>query len=196
MIHEYTSWSLDSNVFVIEDSPLILIDAGTGMTGALNEFIASFELDLVVNTHCHIDHVGGNPQDVPIAIGECDADDLERGTEKTVYEFLLPSFDGFAVSRRLKEGDIIETERYRLEVLHTPGHTDGSICLYEEREKIIFSGDTLFIDGIGRTDLPSGDTKELKRSLERIADLEIEKVYPGHGAIGPCNVNDILTFWF
>ncbi|MCD6127554.1 MAG: MBL fold metallo-hydrolase [Methanomicrobia archaeon] len=196
MIHEYISYSFDSNVYVVEDSKTILIDAGTGMTDSLRRFITSFKIDLVVNTHCHIDHVGGDPENVPIAIGEKDADDLEKGTEKTVYDFLMPFFKGFKVSKRLKEGDTIETENYRLEVLHTPGHTEGSICLYDEAKKIIFSGDTLFIDGIGRTDLPSGDEKELKRSLERLADLEIEKVYPGHGESGECDINRIIEMWF
>jgi glyoxylase-like metal-dependent hydrolase (beta-lactamase superfamily II) len=196
MIHEQISWGFDSNVFVIDDSETVLIDAGTGTNGALTRFIASFDIDLVINTHCHIDHVGGNPQDVPIAIGENDADDLAEGTEKTIYSVLLPSFEGCTVAKRLKEGDTVETENYKLKVLHTPGHTEGSICLYEETKKILFSGDTLFIDGIGRTDLPSGDPSELKRSLERLAALDIEKVYPGHGTTGSCDINSILRWWF
>ncbi|MCK4247341.1 MAG: MBL fold metallo-hydrolase, partial [Methanomicrobia archaeon] len=85
---------------------------------------------------------------------------------------------------------------YRLEVLHTPGHTDGSICLYDEAKKIMFSGDTFFIDGIGRTDLPSGNEEALKESLERLASLDIEKVYPGHGRVGKCDIESILNFWF
>jgi glyoxylase-like metal-dependent hydrolase (beta-lactamase superfamily II) len=141
-------------------------------------------------------HVGGDPRNVPIAIGEKDAEDLEKGTEKTIFDFVLPFFKGFEVSKRLKDGDVIETEDYRLEVLHTPGHTNGSICLYDEAKKIIFSGDTFFIEGIGRTDLPSGDMEALKKSLKRLASLDIEKVYPGHGEVGKCDINKILDFWF
>ncbi|MEA1993160.1 MAG: MBL fold metallo-hydrolase [Euryarchaeota archaeon] len=196
MIREYISSGVDSNVFVIEDSQTLLIDAGTGLTESLKEFIHSFEIDLIINTHCHIDHVGGDPAGVPVAIGEYDADDLEKGTKKTLYHLDGSAFDGIPVSKRLKEGDTIETENYRIEVLHTPGHTDGSICLYDESKKILFSGDTLFIDGIGRTDLPSGNPRELKQSLERLANLDIEKVYPGHGRVGNCDINHIINYWF
>jgi len=196
MIYEYISYGFDSNVFVIENSKTILVDAGTGMTDSLNRFINSFKIDLVINTHCHIDHVGGDPRNVPIAIGEKDAEDLEKGTEKTIFNFVLPFFKGLEVSKRLKDGDIIETEDYKLEVLHTPGHTNGSICLYDEAKKIIFSGDTFFIEGIGRTDLPSGNVNDLKKSLKRLASLDIEKVYPGHGEVGKCDINKILDFWF
>ncbi len=196
MIREHISTGMDSNVFVIDNSKIILIDAGTGRNKSLIDFIASFEIDLLINTHCHIDHVGGDPKDVPVAIGAHDADDLEKGTKKTLYHFGVSAFDGVPVSKRLKEGDTIETDDYRLEVLHTPGHTNGSICLYDEAKKILFSGDTLFVDGIGRTDFPSGSRSDLKDSLERLADLEIEKIYPGHGKTGACDITRILNFWF
>ena len=83
---------------------------------------------------------------------------------------------------------MIDLGKVRLEVIHTQGHTQGSICLYEPKSKSLFSGDTIFSDGIGRVDLPGGDWIKLKKSIERLLNLHrsssIEKIYPGHGSIG------------
>ncbi len=78
----------------------------------------------------------------------------------------------------LGEGDIIG----ELTVLHTPGHTPGSICLFSEREGVLISGDTVFSDGcFGRYDFPGGSRMELSRSLDRLSLLEVAGLYPGHG---------------
>jgi len=73
-------------------------------------------------------------------------------------------------------------------VIHTPGHTKDSICLYEKNTKSLFSGDTIFVDGVGRTDFPTGNFSLLKKSVEKLVELEkihgIKKLYPGHGQIG------------
>ena len=105
------------------------------------------------------------------------------GSGKRIKSFPLmsmPQFIYYTLFRRIKDVRVFD---------YIPYNKD-------EAKKIIFSGDTLFIDGIGRTDLPSGDEKELKRSLERLADLEIEKVYPGHGESGECDINRIIEMWF
>lgn len=81
-------------------------------------------------------------------------------------------------TRLLSEGDLLEGFR----ILHTPGHTPGSICLYDEAEGFLISGDTLFAGGVGRTDLPGGDGEAMARSLERLLALPPQvRVYPGHG---------------
>lgn len=83
----------------------------------------------------------------------------------------------------LKEGDIIEIQGYEFEVLHTPGHSPGGICLYDKGNKVLISGDTIFKMGVGRTDFPGCSQKELINSIEnKIINLPDEtKVYPGHG---------------
>ena len=139
MIHEYISYGFDSNVFVIENSKTILVDAGTGMTDSLNRFINSFKIDLVINTHCHIDHVGGDPMNVPIAIGEKDAEDLERGTEKTIFDFVLPFFRGFKVSKRLKDGETIDWKFFTLRDIQM------EVYVYMTKLKRLYSQETPFL---------------------------------------------------
>jgi hydroxyacylglutathione hydrolase len=76
---------------------------------------------------------------------------------------------------------VIDLGKWKLDVMETPGHSQGSICLYEKSEKILFSGDTVFPDGnIGRTDMYGGDTTELISSVERLTKLDVKTMYPGH----------------
>ena len=83
----------------------------------------------------------------------------------------------------LKDGDIIDEAQIKLKVLHTPGHSPGGISLYSQENQILFSGDTLFADSIGRTDFPGGDMRQLVQSVkERLFVLpDATIVYPGHG---------------
>jgi glyoxylase-like metal-dependent hydrolase (beta-lactamase superfamily II) len=71
----------------------------------------------------------------------------------------------------------------RIQVISTPGHSPGSLCLYWPERKVLFSGDVAFDQGIGRSDLPGGNSKLLKESLRRIAQLDIEYLLPGHGNV-------------
>ena len=83
----------------------------------------------------------------------------------------------------LAEGGVIRFGDLRLRVLHTPGHTEGSVCLLAEDEGLLYSGDTLFAGGWGRVDLPGGDPAEMAASIARLAGLEDHiGVFPGHGA--------------
>jgi len=96
----------------------------------------------------------------------------------------------YKVDEMLKEGMVLELGEWRLEVLETPGHSQGSVCLYERNEKILFSGDTVFPDGnIGRTDMYGGDTAQLVNSIERLTRLDVQTMYPGHMEITSMHVN-------
>jgi glyoxylase-like metal-dependent hydrolase (beta-lactamase superfamily II) len=177
----------DSNVYVIDGE--VIVDTGTGLFfQQLKEEIENLyqksDLKTIVNTHCHFDHTGGNKKmrdflKAKIAVHENDAKALEEG--KTLANLFNEDEKIITVDEKLGEGDKIKTRNFSFDVIETPGHTSGSICLYEPRKYILISGDTLFEDSVGRTDLPGGNKKALKESLERLLGLNISYLCPGHG---------------
>jgi len=140
---------------------------------------------LVVNSHGHYDHILGNAALVretgaPLAVHELDAPLLYAPQ----YDFSILlglRRERSQPTRLLRDGDAVEVGALSFRVLHTPGHTPGSICLLGHG--VLFSGDTLFNLGIGRTDLPGGDMDTLVRSLEEVLRPldDALAVYPGHG---------------
>ena len=174
----------DSNVFVVIAEKVAVIDTGLSISRLeqkLRGVIAPERVDYVINTHAHIDHCGGNPlfPNARTLIHELDAKAMSDGRFYGTAS-LFSGGRSMNYHRVLKEGDVIDLGGAELEVLHTPGHTPGSICLYIASEKALFSGDTLFAGGsFGRSDL-GGNMEQLKRSLRRLAALEIEVLYPGH----------------
>jgi glyoxylase-like metal-dependent hydrolase (beta-lactamase superfamily II) len=170
----------DSNIYVFED---IIVDTGTGQNmeyilKSIKEAGCSIDdLSLIVNTHNHYDHVGGNRYlDLEVAMHANDAWALEEGDEEALLATMFgTTMDKMEVTRKLSEGDKI----HDFEVLLTPGHTSGSICLYDGNNLI--SGDTVFAGGgFGRVDL-GGDMFEMRKSLERISKLNVQYLFPGHG---------------
>jgi hydroxyacylglutathione hydrolase len=157
----------------------ILVDAG-----ALPMAIKPFkdQINTIVLTHCHFDHTGRVKEishmcKAKVAIHKIDARGLVDDLQSLSMHFGARS-PGIVPDIVLGEGDIIG----ELMVLHTPGHTPGSICLYSERDRVLISGDTVFSDGcFGRYDFPGGSRMELARSLDRLALLDVEGLYPGHG---------------
>ncbi len=166
----------------------VVIDPGDDVSGILQR-LARHRLTLkqIVVTHAHIDHVGGaaqlkrvtgapvllNQRDLPLlGMMEMQAGWLGIATPEIV------SLDASA-----EEGSRVGVAGLEAEVLHTPGHTPGSICLHFSTEDLLFAGDTLFAGSIGRTDLPGGDTQQILRSLHtRLLPLpESTLVVPGHG---------------
>lgn len=135
----------------------------------------------IINTHGHGDHIGANAKfDVPVFIHKADAKCLTNPLKNmSIMMGILISSP--AASRLLEDGDKITVGDLPLEVIHTPGHTPGSICL--KWDETVFTGDTLFAEGIGRTDLPGGSEAEIIRSIkDKLFVLPDEtKVYPGHG---------------
>ncbi|MEM5812442.1 MAG: MBL fold metallo-hydrolase [Candidatus Aenigmatarchaeota archaeon] len=182
---------IDSNIYVLGDT---VIDSGTGFNFTrLHSLLKILKLNFssirqVINTHGHFDHIGGNGYflNAKVAIHERDAPILENGDVQNSYaDFFDGKLKPRPVDHKLKEGQVLQVNGMQLRVLHTPGHTPGSICLYNEKEGILFSGDTVFSDGIGRTDMPGGDIEELDSSLQKLSKLKINKILPGHGDIVP-----------
>lgn len=142
----------------------------------------------IINTHGHIDHISGNAKlkretGAKIAVH---ADDAEMLIDPSKNYFIGALFSTYGVSPPdilLKDGDEIRVGDIRIRVLHTPGHTPGSISLYIEEEGVVFTGDTLFAGSIGRTDLPGSSHEKIMRSIrEKLLSLPDEtRVYPGHG---------------
>ncbi len=140
----------------------------------------------IFNTHGHLDHICGNgalkqATGAPIWIHENDAQMLttpSKNLSKTLgLNIVSPPAD-----RLLRDGDIFNVGLLKFRVIHTPGHTRGSVSLYCEDERVIFTGDTLFAGSIGRTDLPGSCPEEMGRSLATLMDLpDSTIVYPGHG---------------
>ncbi|MEM0313812.1 MAG: MBL fold metallo-hydrolase [Candidatus Bathyarchaeia archaeon] len=185
----------------------VIIDPGTETGGEFQQIIQyvnqnSLKPIFTVNTHGHPDHITGNRMiketfSTPILIHEGDAHMLEEPGRRLAraYGFNLNTLPA---DRLLHDGEEIKFGDQALKVLHTPGHTPGSICLLGE--KAIFTGDTLFAGSIGRVDFPESSETEMRKSLEKIKALPDHlEAYPGHGpstTIGEeKHTNPFLTGW-
>lgn len=191
MILPILSESFASNTFIVIDDLSAIIDIGIDSSRLKKISENNITQYVFINTHCHYDHIGAllEVEEPIIWMHEADAEFLEKGDDNLILSNLFEKeIDGIHVKKKLKDGQSIKLGKTSLEVIHTPGHTPGSICLYEPRNKSLFSGDTVFVDGIGRTDFPGGSFEDLKRSVEKLLKLHdergIEKLYPGHGPIG------------
>ena len=176
---------LESNCYLFGDEAtkeIFVIDPG----GDYREIKSVIDKDglkpkAVINTHGHGDHIGANKEfGIPVWIHRLDADFLIDPSKNLsgAFDFLLKTK---TASRLLEDGDILNIGKYSLEVIHTPGHTPGSICL--KAEGAIFTGDTLFCEGIGRTDFAYGSGEDIIDSIkEKLFTLKDNYViYPGHG---------------
>ncbi len=141
----------------------------------------------IINTHGHFDHVGGNRQlkaatAAELLIHPADEPMLTR-VASVAGMYGLQAENSPAPDRQLEDGMLLCFGNQRLRVIHTPGHTPGGCCLYLESEQKLISGDTLFADGVGRTDLPGGSHAQLVDSIRtRLFTLPPQvQVWPGHG---------------
>lgn len=155
---------------LISGEEAAVIDPGGEAEKILEEIRSGgAKLKYIINTHYHPDHTLANEK-----ISQ------ETGAQILIHE-AEKDFIDFKVSQFLKEGDNIKIGEISLKVIHTPGHTKGSICLSDG--DFIFTGDTLFKDGYGRTDLPGGSEEKMEESLEKLKNLfkPGTSIYPGHG---------------
>ena len=190
----------DSNMYLLSGEKTILIDSGTGFQSdevipSLKRMLNGRNLDILVLTHRHYDHVGGagrmiNEFDPKVYAGKRDAEPLREGD---VSSTLGKNFGGKLEPMEiidLNDGDIIDTGAHRLRVMETPGHTIGSISLFDEVTGSLFTGDTVFVGGIGRYDLPTSSVDDLIDSLKKLSRLKVNGFYPGHGPYVPEGGNE------
>lgn len=193
IIRRFVVGGLETNCYLVgctKTKEALIIDPGfnrkTEAEAILKEIDRhSLHVRFIVNTHGHPDHISGNgalkeTTGAPILIHEYDAPMLTDSAESPFRMFGLNAFSPPA-DRTLRDGDAIRVGDIALVVLHTPGHSQGSICLLGD--DMVFTGDTLFAGSIGRTDLPGASYKEIMRSLKSklITLADSVKVYPGHG---------------
>lgn len=190
------------NTYLIEGSKNILIDPGHQhlfghVEKGLNALNISLDrVDVVIATHGHPDHLEAVSFFDKPTLFAMNLEEYQFISEFAGDYFKIPEPDFF-----LKAGDLIVGDE-SFDVISTPGHSPGSICLYWRDKKVLFTGDVVFNQGIGRTDLPGGDGRALKDSIQRIKTLDVEHLLAGHGDIVAgkeavqANFQEIEDYWF
>ncbi|HEY2232426.1 MAG TPA: MBL fold metallo-hydrolase [Candidatus Angelobacter sp.] len=194
MIHKvFPVGPLQCNCSVIGDEKTheaMVIDPGDQIEGIL-EILRQEKLTLkqFVITHAHIDHVGGAMKlkaatGAPILMNQNDHALLKMLDVQAAWVGMRPAGD-VQVDEAIGQGRVLKIGEITSNVIHTPGHTEGSICVYFPAEKKLIAGDTLFAGSIGRTDLPGGSMDKIMRSLHTqvLALPDETEVVPGHGPV-------------
>ncbi len=182
----------DANAYLVNRHTLVDVGMDADqIISQLEKIIRPGELEVIILTHCHYDHSGGAAQvaesfGAKIAIHKEDAPLLNNphASASELFGERAPSIvPDILLSGGEKFGE--------LEVIHTPGHTPGGICLYDPGAKALFSGDTVFPDGsFGRTDLAGGNALKLIESIKKLTLLDVSIMYPGHEDIVRRDANE------
>lgn len=198
----------NANTYLINGSKRILIDPGHyHLFGNVKDHLSRLSLspqdiDLILLTHGHPDHVeavrGFSNSHALIGLHETELDFVKKMAPHYGTAMGITDFEPQILLREgaLQVGDM------EFQIIHTPGHSPGSVCIYWPQEKALITGDVIFYQGVGRTDLPGGDGQALKESIRRLSDLAVEHLFPGHGEVvsgAPLvkrNFSEVERVWF
>ncbi|MGL5626144.1 MAG: MBL fold metallo-hydrolase [Candidatus Rhabdochlamydia sp.] len=190
IVKRFSTGPIETNSYLLacpSSKLAVVIDVGQGSAKELDFYAEVHELKIekILLTHSHWDHIADvaflkNHLHIPVYIHQDDATNMQDPGSDGLP--LLIPIQGVKVDHYLKDGEIIDVGSLHVKVIHTPGHTPGGVCFYVEKQKVLFSGDTLFQGAIGRIDLPTARPLEMLGSLKKLEALpENTNVYPGHG---------------
>ena len=185
MIEKFTTGSFFTNSYIISNdkNECVIVDPGLNYKNVANYIKEKYIPKAILITHGHLDHIDGINYflDLPIYISEKEIN-LFYDTNDSLYYMvgrINPFSEGMLNVHTVKENDVINLIGYSFKVIETPGHTMGSICYL--MDNVLFSGDTLFKESIGRTDFPGGNYTIMLNSLKKLKKLNDDIiVYPGH----------------
>ena len=212
-IHAFIWQSMTANncnSYLIDGPTRVLIDPGhRAMFNHVEQGLKELELgiddiDVIICTHGHPDHLEGvqlfRGKNTLVTMHETEWQWIDTIGKQMSAAFGI-NMDSIRPDFFLQEGDLA-LQGIDLKVFHTPGHSPGSVSLFWPDQKVLFTGDLVFKDGLGRTDLPGGDGSKLKASIKRLAELDVEWLLSGHGEIVSgskevkANFESIEQYWF
>jgi glyoxylase-like metal-dependent hydrolase (beta-lactamase superfamily II) len=193
-IHAYLwqdQFENNCNSFILGEDKIVLFDVGHQrhvshlLRGMEADGIALDSIDLIIITHCHPDHLeaaaGFLNGKTKVTYHREEANYMqEQGS--ALYQMMGAPLPEIPVEFYVKEG-ALQMGRDAYEIIHTPGHSPGAICIYWPEKQVIVTGDLIFSRGIGRTDFPGGDGRQLIESIEKVRKLDVKTLLPGHGEI-------------
>jgi glyoxylase-like metal-dependent hydrolase (beta-lactamase superfamily II) len=181
-----------SNCFVLKGTKKIALIDSTSffnkkqlLAGLAKLAISKKDRLLILHTHGHADHIGCDEffPNAKIAMHKADAKLINGKNEEFACTKFFPGTMLPKVSSTLRHNQKIDLGGIALKVIHSPGHTKGSVCFLLEKENALFSGDTLFAEGFGRTDLMGGNSKKMVESLKKLQKMPLKALLPGHGPV-------------
>jgi hydroxyacylglutathione hydrolase len=198
------SHKLDSNVYLVNGGEeAALIDSGVGVNterilqNVENEGLDTSKIKKLILTHAHLDHAGGAAtlKDIlgaEVYISEIEAPFLEKGDEESIgltvakKSGVYPNdfkFRSVKVDNRLRGDEMIRLGKYTMKIIHTPGHSNGSLCilLLGHEKRVLFTGDTIFMNGsISLLNLPDSSLTDYKKGINNLKDLSVDSLIPSH----------------